>query len=292
MLKIKWWQPLLYLTPMVLVLSFVFGYPIVRMFDFSFRRIRGATGPFIGFDNYRFVFRNPVFQEAVGHNLFLLIGVPVLVVLALIFATMLFDQPRGWKVYRFSLFLPYILAIPVVGIVFSYLLTKNGAVNQILSGLHLNFLALDWLGDPDVALKSLLGIIIWKEAGFGIVLFFARLMSVSEELYDAAKIDGTSWWQTLWYITIPQLMLIIEFFAIISIINFLSWIFAYVFVVTKGGPGTSTQVLELWIFNKVAHGAPNPGMGAAASVVLFASTLILIFVLLKVRVRMGEDDFA
>ncbi len=292
MLKIKWWQPFLYLSPMVLILSFVFGYPIIRMFDFSMRRIRGATGPFIGFDNYRFVFRNPVFQEAVTHNLILLIGVPILIILALVFATMLFDQPKGWKIYRFSLFLPYILAIPVVGVVFSYLLTKHGAVNQILEALRLDFLAFDWLGDPNMALKSLLGIIIWKEAGFGIVLFFARLMSVSEELYDAAKIDGAGWWQTLWYITVPQLMLVIEFFAIISIINFLSWIFAYVFVVTKGGPGTSTQVLELWIFNKVAHGAPNPGMGAAASVVLFASTLVLIFALLKIRTRMGESDFA
>ena len=292
MLKVKWWQPFLYLLPMTLILSFVFGYPIIRMFDFSFRRIRGATGPFIGWDNYRFVFRNPVFQDAVTHNLFLLIGVPVLIILALVFATMLFDRPRGWKVYRFSLFLPYILAIPVVGIVFGYLLTKNGAVNQILQSLKINFLVFDWLGDPNVALKSLLLIIIWKEAGFGIVLFFARLMSVSEELYDAAKIDGAGWWQTLWYITVPQLMLVIEFFAIISIINFLSWIFAYVFVVTKGGPGTSTQVLELWIFNKIAHGAPNPGMGAAASVVLFASTLVLIFALLKIRTRMREDDFA
>ncbi len=291
MLKTKWWQKALYLLPMLLILSFVFGYPLVRMFDFSMRRIRGASGPFIGFDNYRFVFRNPVFREAIKHNLFLLIGVPVLIVLALVFATMLFDQPKGWKVYRFSLFLPYILAIPVVGVVFSYLLTLKGAVNQILQGLRLDFLALDWLGDPDIALKSLLGIIIWKEMGFGIVLLFARLMSVSQEIYDASKIDGASWWQTLWYITVPQLMLVIEFFAIISIINFLSWVFAYVYVVTRGGPGNSTQVIELWIFNKVAHGAPNPGMGAAASVVLFASTLVLIFALLKLRTRMGEEDF-
>ncbi len=290
MLKFKLWQPLLYLTPMTLAVGFVFGYPIIRMFDFSMRRIRGASGPFIGLDNYRFVLRNPVFQEAVKHNLFLLIGVPILVAIALIFATILFDQPKGWKFYRFTLFIPYILAIPVAGVVFGYLLMLNGAVNEVLRGLRLNFLALDWLGNPKIALKSLMGIIIWKEMGFGIVLFFARLMSVSEELYDASKIDGANWWQTLWYITIPQLMIIIEFFAIISIINLLSWVFAYVYVVTRGGPGTSTQVIELWIFNKVAHGAPNPGMGAAASVMLFASTLILIFALLKIRIQMGEED--
>ena len=289
MLKYKWWQPLLYLTPMGIVLLFVYGYPLVRMFDFSMRRIRGASGPFIGFDNFRFVLRNPVFHEAVKHNIFLLVGVPILILIALIFASLLFEQPRGWRFYRFSLFLPYILAIPVVGVVFSYLLMMKGAVNEILGILRLDFLALDWLGNPKIALKSLLAIIIWKEMGFGIVLFFARLMSVSEEIYDAAKIDGANWWQTLWYITIPQLQIVIEFFAIISIINLLSWVFAYVYVVTKGGPGTSTQVIELWIFSKVAHGAPNPGMGAAASVILFMVTIVLIFTLLRLRVRVGEE---
>ena len=289
MLKYKWWQPLIYLTPMGMVLLFVYGYPLVRMFDFSMRRIRGASGPFIGLDNFRFVLRNPIFHEAVKHNIFLLVGVPILILIALVFASLLFEQPRGWRFYRFSLFLPYILAIPVVGVVFSYLLMMKGAVNEILGILRLDFLALDWLGNPKIALKSLLAIIIWKEMGFGIVLFFARLMSVSEEIYDAAKIDGANWWQTLWYITIPQLQIVIEFFAIISIINLLSWVFAYVYVVTKGGPGTSTQVIELWIFNKVAHGAPNPGMGAAASVILFMVTIVLIFTLLRLRVRVGEE---
>jgi ABC-type sugar transport system permease subunit len=289
MLRYKWWQPALYLTPMGLILLFVYGYPLVRVFDFSMRRIRGASGPFIGLDNFRFVLRNPVFHDAVKHNLFLLVGVPVLVLIALIFASLLFEQPRGWRFYRFSLFLPYVLAIPVVGVVFSYLLMMKGAVNEVLGHLRLDFLALDWLGSPKIALKSLLAIIVWKEMGFGIVLFFARLMSVSEEIYDAAKIDGANWWQTLWYITIPQLQIVIEFFAIVSIINLLSWVFAYVYVVTKGGPGTSTQVIELWIFNKVAHGAPNPGMGAAASVILFLVTIVLIFTLLRLRVRVGEE---
>lgn len=289
MLKYKWWQPLVYLLPMALAILFVYGYPLVRVFDFSMRRIRGASGPFIGLENFRFVLRNPVFHDAVKHNLFLLVGVPVLIIIALIFASLLFEQPGGWKFYRFSLFLPYILAVPVVGVVFGYLLMLKGAVNEILSFLKLDFLAFDWLGNPSIALKSLLAIIIWKEMGFGIVLFFARLMSVSEEIYDAARIDGANWWQTLWYITVPQLQIVIEFFAIVSIINLLSWVFAYVYVVTRGGPGTSTQVIELWIFNKVAHGAPNPGMGAAASVILFLVTIVLIFALLKLRMRVGEE---
>ncbi len=106
------------------------------------------------------------------------------ILFALVFATLLFEQPKGWRFYRFSLFLPYILAVPVVGVIFSYLLTLNGALNEILRARKLDVLALDWLGNPGLSLKTVLEIIIWKEMGFGIVLFFARLMSVSEEIYD------------------------------------------------------------------------------------------------------------
>jgi ABC-type sugar transport system permease subunit len=114
-------------------------------------------------------------------------------------------------------------------------------------------------------------------------------MSVSQELYDSAKIDGTSWLQTLWYITVPQLRLVIEFFVIVSIINFLAWVFGYVFVMTGGGPGTATQVIELWIFSKAVRGTPNPGMAASASVLLLLVSSVFIFTLLNLRLRVGEE---
>jgi ABC-type sugar transport system permease subunit len=79
-------------------------------------------------------------------------------------------------------------------------------------------------------------VIIWKEVGFGVVLFLARLMSVEEELFDAARVDGASWWQLQRHVTIPHLATVIEFFTVISVITVLSWVFGYVFVMT-GGPG-------------------------------------------------------
>ena len=288
-IRYKKWQPFVYLLPALIFLIFVYGYPLVRIFDFSMRRIRGASGPFIGLDNYKFVLRNPVFQQAVENNLFLLIGVPILVISAAVIAALLWKEPRGWKFYRFSLFVPFIIAIPVVGIVFSYMLTKNGVVNVILEKLKLGFIAKDWLGDPGIAMKTLLVIIIWKELGFGIVLCFARLMSVPKDMFEAAKIDGANWWQTFTRLMIPELSFTIEFFAMISIINFLSWVFAYVYVITHGGPGTSTYVMELWIFSKISRGAPNPGMGAAASVLLFLSTLVFVFLVMQLRKRGKED---
>jgi ABC-type sugar transport system permease subunit len=289
MLKYKWWESLLFLAPTLCAILFVFGYPLVRVFDFSTRRIRGATGPFIGLDNYRFVLRAPVFQLSVQHNMFLLVGVPIMVFIALIVAALLFEQLRGWRFYRFCFFIPYIIAIPVIGVIFSYVLSKHGVLNELLENVGLQFIALDWLGNPKIALKTILMIVIWKEVGFGIVLFLARLMSVSSDLYEAAKIDGANWWKAFWYITIPQLRLVIEFFAVITMVNLIAWVFSYVYVITNGGPANSTQVIELWIFNKVARGAPNPGMGAAASVMLLIVSSLFILMLLKLRLKIGEE---
>jgi ABC-type sugar transport system permease subunit len=285
----KWWQSLLFILPTMAVILLVFGYPIVRIFDFSFRQVWGTSGPFVGLRNYRFVLRDPVFIQAIEHNGILLLGVPVLVAAALLIAAILFEEPRGWRFYRFAIFVPYVLAIPVIGVIFSYMMSLHGVFNQILERAGLGFLALDWIGSPRYALLTTLAVILWKELGFGIVLFLARLMSVSQELYDSAHIDGTSWMQTFWYITIPQLRMMIEFFVIVSIINFLAWVFGYVFVLTSGGPANSTQVLELWIYNKVARVTQNPGMAAAGSVLLLLVSSIFIFTLLNLRIRVGEE---
>jgi len=273
---------------MILILLFIYGYSVVKVFDFSFRRIRGITGVFVGFDNYKFVLVDPIFRHSVLNNFQLFLLIPFLVFFSIIFSVLLFERLRGWRFYRVSLFLPYILAIPVAGTIFGYMFTKNGIINEILRALGLDFMAIDWLGNPKFALWTLMIIILWKEIGFGIALFLARLMSVDESIYDSASIDGASWWGKLIFITIPQLRNIITFFSIITIINMLSWVFAYSYTVTLGGPGWSTVVMELYIFNKLARSqTPNLGMASAASVILLLITIVFIIISYRVR-RRGE----
>mgnify|MGYP002224121555 CR=1 FL=1 len=93
------------------------------------------------------------------------------------------------------IFIPYILAIPVVGIVFSYLLQYNGVINSILRTIGLENMALDWLGDPNLAFPSVAIVIMWKQIGFGVVLFLARMMSIDKTLYESADVDGATWFQ-------------------------------------------------------------------------------------------------
>jgi ABC-type sugar transport system permease subunit len=233
---------------MLIAILFVFGYPLVSLVIFSFQRRIGGVDTFVGFTNYQALFKDNVFLTAAKNNLSLLITVPVMVVLALILAIFLFERIRGWQFYRTTLFLPYLLPITVVGLIFSYIFQLSGVLNDFLTLIGLESLALDWLGSTKLALPTLMFVIVWKEVGFGIVLFLARLMSVEEELFDAAKIDGANWWQLQWYITVPQLASVIEFFAVISVITMLSWVFNYVFVMTGGGPGNSTMVTELYVY--------------------------------------------
>jgi ABC-type sugar transport system permease subunit len=144
----------------------------------------------------------------------------------------------------------------------------------------------DWLGSSNWALWTVMFVIIWKELGFGIVLVFARLMSVPKDLYEAAEIDGANWVQKHIHVTIPQTRNVVSFLTVITIITMLSWVFNYVYVMTLGGPGTSTMVAEYYIY-QTAFRYQNMGLASAASVILFVITFI--FVIIQTRVRGREE---
>jgi ABC-type sugar transport system permease subunit len=221
----------------------------------------------------------------------LLLAVPILVISGVIIAVLLYEQIPGWRFHRTMLFAPYIIAIPVIGVVFSNMLSLNGAINQLLRGVGLSGLALDWLGSGQLAIWTMMSVIIWHEFGFGIVLFLARLMSLNEELLDAAKIDGAGWWQRLWYVIMPQLRGVIEFYIVISVITMLAWVFPFVYVITRGGPGTATQVMELYIYNYAFRNS-LPGIASAVAVILFLVTAVLMVPLFQLRGQGEVGDIA
>jgi ABC-type sugar transport system permease subunit len=276
--------PYLYVLPAVLVVGIVIVYPLVVIFQESTQTLSSGASQYVGLGNYDLVRTDPVFWQAVRDNATLLLAVPILVVLSLLFAILLFERVRGWRLYRTLIFLPYIMAITVIGTVFSLLYEYNGPLNVALRALHLGALALDWLGNAHLAIPSVMSVIIWRELGFGTILFLARLMSVREELFEAARLDGANWWQVQWHVTIPQLRTVIEFFVIVEIINMMSGVFTYIYVMTNGGPGFASQVLEFYIWQN-AFAFRQGGIAAAAAVLLLAATVVFIF--LQFRVRRG-----
>jgi len=288
-MKYKWYEPYLFIAPGTIILLLIFFYPVVRLFRDSLMAPRGNEMVLVGLNNFRYLFSDDVFRMAITNNAKLLLSVPIMVGLALFLAILLFEQIRGWQFYRTTLFLPYLLSITVVGVIFGYMFQYRGVVNTLLQGIGLGALAKDWLGKSEYALWVVMVVIIWKEVGFGVVLFLARLMSVQEELFEAARLDGANWLQLQWYITIPQLKSVIEFFTVISVFTMLSWVFNYIYVMTNGGPGNATMVTELYIYlmgfrYRMMH------IASATSVLLVGITIV--FILLQNRILGEEGAYA
>src|SRR5262249_6824151 len=164
----------------------------------------------IGWRNYDLVLGQPLFWESVRHNLQLLLAVPLMVVGSLLVAVVLHERVTGWKLYRSILFLPYILAVPIIAVVMKKIFQFDGPFHELLRAFGLDFLALDWIGSSDVALWTVMMLIVWRESALGIILFLARLLSLDESLIEAAKLDGASWWQRLRYVIVPQMKVVIE----------------------------------------------------------------------------------
>ncbi len=273
-------EALYWIAPAAVVILFIFGYSLVSLFSQSFK----YDGKWVLFENFSLVLTDPNFHTSMQHNLLLLLNVPLLVILAFVFAIILFETKRGMSFYRATVFLPYVLPIPVIAVVFGQIYQLHGALNVFLHSVGFGNFAQDWLGDPKIALGTMSSVIIWKEMGFGVVLLLAHIISLSSEVYEAAKIDGAGFFRTHWSITRPQIKNTIIFFALIEAITMVSWVFNYVYVMSNGlgGPGNATMVTELYIYRS-AFQNKAPELAAAASVLLFMATLIFIVVFFRIQ---------
>lgn len=286
----KYIKAYLFLAPSFVVMSLIFFYPVIKIIQGSFYNFEAKIPRFVGVTNFKIIFTDERFWISIKNNLILMVvGIPIMVFLSLILAAFLYDRIKFWKTYRFISFIPYVIPITVIAVAFSYILTLHGMLNDILSFLHLNFLIVDWFAKPITALTTIIFVVIWKELGFGIILMFARMLSLSEDLFEAAKIDGASWWQIFRYVTIPQLRNVIEFYMVILVITMFSWVFNYVYVMTRGGPGVSTWVGEMYVYNAAFRNYYR-GIAYASSFVIFIITLI--FIIIQLRFRKNEIDEA
>jgi ABC-type sugar transport system permease subunit len=278
-----------WIAPAAVVMLFVFAYSMVNLVTTSLR----YDGNWVGLENFQLVLSDPLFITALKHNTELLLCVPVLIALSFMLAVLLFETVRGHKWFRGVVFLPYVLPVTVIGVVMGQLLQLNGALNSLLRAIGLGALAQDWLGDPKIALWTMAAVIVWKEVGFGVILFLARMISLPMDVYEAAMVDGAGFWRKHWSITLPQMTGIIMFYAVTEAIVMVSWVFNYVYIMTngQGGPGDSTVVTELYIY-RTAFADQAPELAAAASVMLFALTLVLVVAFFRLERRSVHSTFA
>ena len=261
----------------VMFLAFVI-FPVLMAAYYGFFTWKGFGPPteFVGLENYLIIFKDSAFQDALMHNGFIVVMSLVLQGPAAIALALLLNQRmRGRSLVRVLIFVPYVISEVIVGTGWALMLQTTGAVNDFLEKIGLPDWTVDWLSDPDVAIWSLMIIISWKYIGFAVILFLAGLQSIPEELYEAAAIDGASYWQMQRSITLPLLGPTIRIWAFLSIIGSLQ-LFDLVYIIwgqyVATTAGTSTMATYM-----VGEGrnAGNYGYGNAVAVVLFVISLVI-----------------
>jgi raffinose/stachyose/melibiose transport system permease protein len=285
---------LLFLLPGIVLSLGVIVVPLLMTVGISFTRWDGVGRPqWTGLANYDRLLHDSNFWASFIHIGLLIVAMAVIpTLLGLFLAAVLFDYvgkafgSRIASLFRSGLYMPQVLPVAVTGIVWGWILHPSyGALNVILGDLHLSFLAKNWLGDPKYALYSVMAIMVWVQVGYPVVMFMAGLQRVDPELYEAADLDGASWWQRFTRIAVHLIRPEIYVVLVTTTIAALK-IFGQIFVLTRGGPSNATLVPSYFAYKNYFERAAV-GYGSAISTVLTVIILILTFVFIRVQTR-GE----
>jgi ABC-type sugar transport system permease subunit len=242
------------------------------MFDWSYLQ----RTEFVGLGNYQQLLGINHLYTTLFNNLKIIITVvPIVTLIALLFAQAIFLKIPGYKIYSFLFFLPVIIPDIVVAQILTSFLNSQGPLNQFFRAVGLDFLAVDWLGDSRFSLFSIIISLVWKNIGFALLLFLARLTTIERSIYEAAEIDGASEFQQYIYITIPMLKNIVKVYVVLQIISIMAFLFNYIYVLTDGGPGFSSTVLEYFVYLNIFK-LQDMGKGAAAGVLLIVISILMI----------------
>ena len=265
-------------SPAIIVFVGLVIFPVALAAYYGFYKWEGYGPPtdWVGLGNYKIIFTDPTFQQALEHNgLIVVLSLVIQGPLAIGLALLLNQKIRGRALIRVLIFVPYVISEVIVGTGFSLMLQVTGAVNDALHNIGLGFLATDWLANPNIALWTLMGIITWKYIGFAVILMLAGLQSIPGELSEAARIDGASYWQVQRHITLPLLGPTIRIWAFLSIIGSLQ-LFDLVYIIwgqyISGTAGTSTMATYMALNGRLAG---NYGYGSAVAVVMFLISLVV-----------------
>lgn len=280
-------EPYLYILPIVLLSGILIYYCIGFTVAASFTDWDGlgTEMDFIGLANYKKLFTDNAFLISIKNNLLFFVGtVFTQAVLGLFIAVLLKTKIRGANIYKAIFFLPISMAPAIIAAIFRIILDPNvGSLNNTLRSMGLDVLAKSWLGDPKWALISIIVVNIFQWMGFSMIIYYAGLMSIPDDIYEAARIDGAGFFSQLFKITIPMLKGTTSTLIILGIVGSLKT-FDIVMLLTRGGPGRSTEFMATMLY-KSAMEEFNGGYSASIGVML----LILAVVMSAVQLRTGKE---
>ncbi|TDL92852.1 sugar ABC transporter permease [Vibrio vulnificus] len=292
MIKLDRFVPYLYLLPALVFLLLVY-IPIFQnigdsMYNWS---TFSPDKAFVGMDNYFTLFKDPVFYAALKNNiLYAVISIIFQVFGGLIVAAVLEDKliRKFSPIFRTVYFLPVVVSMTVIALLFSFFYNPEvGLLNQFLKMIGLNNLALPWLGDSETAIYAVIAVSQWQSIGYIAMLFIVSIQKISPELYEAAEMDGANKIKTFFHITVPATKEM-TFVAVILTLTGAFTVFNEPYILTGGGPGTSSEVLSTYLY-KTAFSKDMMGYASAIATVILIITLLISLVQMKIF-KTGKGD--
>lgn len=274
----------LFVTPFLAIFLIFTAVPAVAALIFSFTDmgiadIRRPLGvDFVFLETFWKVLSNGAFLRSLGTTaVFVVLGVPLTMVIGLGLAIALNSGIKHLKgTYRAAFYLPVITNVVAAAVIWQYAFTLKGPVNTFLQSIGV--MGPNWLGDPNMAVATVLMLTIWRNVGTCMVLFLAGLQGIPPDVYEAAAIDGASPWRRFLSITLPLLRPATLLVTVLMTVSFMN-IFDEPYLVTKGGPISATRSVALWVYEQFGHG--NIATAMAGSYIMLAIVVVLGFVQLR-----------
>ena len=282
----------LFVAPALLVIGVFFFLPVVAALAVSFTDFDiYALADFgnmrlVGLQNYARLLETPLFWQAFGNTLyFVVIGVPLSVGTSLGLALLLHSRLVRFRgLFRTALFAPVVTTLVAVAVIWRYLFnTRYGLINWALGGLGIE--PIDWLGDPDWAMPAIIVFAVWKNFGYNMLILLAGLQAIPEELYEAARIDGASYWRRFRHVTLPMLGPVMAMVNVLTIAGYFQ-LFAEPYVMTQGGPLQSTVSVLYFMYEE---GFKWWNLGSASAVAFMLFLFILALTALQLRLARWQQ---
>jgi ABC-type sugar transport system permease subunit len=269
----------MFVSPAIVLILVFMVIPIFEALSLATYQWNGVRPrQFTGLENFQDLLSDRFFVGALQHTVsFSVAATAGTVILGLLLAVAISRRLPGSSIYRVLFYLPVMVPITVVGALWVRILEPNfGLLNTFLRGIGLEALAKSWLGDVNLALFVLIGVTIWQYSGFPMVVLLAGIENISEEIQEAATLDGVSEWQRLAYVTLPLIRPVLISISVLQIIFSLK-VFDLVWVMTRGGPGQSTDVLGTFLFDE-AFFKRKYGYASAVAVAMFVIILSITYI--------------
>ena len=281
----------LFLLPAIIVILGLVAYPFLSAVVMTFQeKSAGAPGRFIGLENYRELFSSTQFGRTVMNTVvYTVIGVGIKFLLGLSMALVLNQERFANNLFRSFLLIPWAIPTVMSALNWRWIFDDaSGLINNVLVRLELIEETISWLSDPNLAMLSVIVVVVWQGTPFFTMSFLAGLQAIPRELYEAAEIDGASVIQQFKHITLPRLKPIFITAVMLSTI-LTSAAIQFVLVLTNGGPADRTMIFSVLAYHLALGGAQRLGMGAAVSLIFFPVLVVFIVFLTRRMLREKGD---